>query len=71
MGREGRMIIEDVMMDVRNHNGDMIREITPTCAKTVYDEEQTKFMLNGLRSLREQYENALRLKKKVGEKRSK
>jgi hypothetical protein len=67
----------------------------PTCAKAAYDEEQTKFLLNGLRSLREQYdekyenrskrtndrdevnpttiisENSLRLKKKVGEKRSK
>jgi zinc finger SWIM domain-containing protein 3 len=95
MDREGRMIIDDAMLDVRNRNGDMIREIAPTCAKAAYDEEQTEFMLKGLRSLREQYdekygnqskrtndcgeanstsiifENSHRLKKKVGEKRSK
>jgi zinc finger SWIM domain-containing protein 3 len=56
MDREGRMIIEDAMLDVRNRNGDMIHEIAPTCAKTAYDEEQTEFMLKGLCSLREQYD---------------
>jgi len=95
MDREGRMIIENAMLDVRTRNGDMIREIAPTCAKAAHDKEQTEFMLKGLRSLREQYdekyenrskrtndygeanstsiifENSLRLKKKVGEKRSK
>lgn len=45
------MIIEDAMLDVRNRNGDMIREIAPTCTKVACDEEQTEFMLNGLRSL--------------------
>jgi hypothetical protein len=40
MDRERKMIIEDAMMDFKNRNGDMIHEITPTCAKAVYDEEK-------------------------------
>jgi hypothetical protein len=36
---EGRMIIEDAMLDVKNRNGDLIREITPTCAKAAHNEE--------------------------------
>jgi zinc finger SWIM domain-containing protein 3 len=53
---EGRMIIEDAMLDVRNRNGDLIREIAPTCAKAAHNEEQTQFLRNELRSLREKYE---------------
>jgi hypothetical protein len=38
---EGKRVIEDATLDIRNRNGDLIREIAPTCAKTTYDEEQT------------------------------
>jgi hypothetical protein len=34
---EGRRVIEDVMLDVRNCNGDLIHEIAPTCAKAAYN----------------------------------
>jgi hypothetical protein len=53
---EGRRVIEDAMLDVRNRNGDLIREIAPTCVKTAYDEEQTHFLRNRLHSVREEYE---------------
>jgi hypothetical protein len=53
--KKKKMIIKDVVLDVKKHNGYMIHEITPTCAKTSYDEEQTRF-IKGLCSLREQYD---------------
>jgi hypothetical protein len=36
---EGRRVIEDVMLDVKNRNGDLIRELALTCAKAVRNEE--------------------------------
>jgi hypothetical protein len=54
--REGRTVIEDAMLDVRNRNGDLIREIAPTRAKAAHNEEQTQFLRDGLRLLREKYE---------------
>jgi hypothetical protein len=53
---EGKRVIEDATLDIRNRNGDLIREIAPTCAKAAYDEEQTQFLRNRLRSVREEYE---------------
>ncbi|KAJ4758874.1 Protein FAR1-RELATED SEQUENCE 5 [Rhynchospora pubera] len=54
--REGRVVIEDAMLEVRNRNAQLIREILPTCGKAAHDEEKTQFFLNVLRSARERYE---------------
>jgi hypothetical protein len=36
---EGKRVIEDVMLDVKNRNGDLIRELALTCAMAVRNEE--------------------------------
>jgi hypothetical protein len=53
---EVRRVIEDVMLDVKNHNGDLIHELTPTYAKATHNEEQTQFLPNELSLVREKYE---------------
>jgi hypothetical protein len=53
---EVRRVIEDVMLDVRNRNGDLIHELAPTCAKTAHNEEQTQFLRNEMSLVREKYE---------------
>ncbi|KAJ1700267.1 hypothetical protein LUZ63_000046 [Rhynchospora breviuscula] len=53
---EGRRVIEDPMLDVRNRNADMVRIITPICGKAAHNEEQTHFVRNGLLELRRKYE---------------
>ncbi|KAJ3699710.1 hypothetical protein LUZ61_003415 [Rhynchospora tenuis] len=57
VNREGKVIIEDTMLEVRNRRAQLMRELAPTYDKAAFDEEQTQFLLNVLRSAREQYED--------------
>ncbi|KAJ3706507.1 hypothetical protein LUZ61_010212 [Rhynchospora tenuis] len=52
--REGRVIIEDAMLDVRNRHAQLMRELASTCGVVAHDEGESQFVLNALRSIREQ-----------------
>ncbi|KAJ1696263.1 hypothetical protein LUZ63_004775 [Rhynchospora breviuscula] len=54
--REGRVVIEDAMLEVRNRHAQLMRELAPISDMVTHDEGKTQFVLNGLRSLREQVE---------------
>ncbi|KAJ3708531.1 hypothetical protein LUZ61_012236 [Rhynchospora tenuis] len=51
--RQGRVVIEDAMLDVRNRHAQMMRELASTCDKVCHDEGKSQFVLNALRSIRE------------------
>ncbi|KAJ3708495.1 hypothetical protein LUZ61_012200 [Rhynchospora tenuis] len=57
VNREGKVIIEDGMLEVRNRRAQLMRELATTYDKAAFDEEHTQFLLNVLRSAREQYED--------------
>ncbi|KAJ1700558.1 hypothetical protein LUZ63_000337 [Rhynchospora breviuscula] len=54
--REGRVVIEDAMLDARNRHAQMMRELAPTCDMVCHDEGQSQFVINALRSIREKVE---------------
>ncbi|KAJ3687637.1 hypothetical protein LUZ61_016801 [Rhynchospora tenuis] len=78
---EGRRMIEDPMLDVRNRNADLVRIVTQICGKIGQNEELAQFVRNKLLELRRECEekcenletigvlkenNRLHLKKKNG-----
>ncbi|KAJ4750449.1 Protein FAR1-RELATED SEQUENCE 5 [Rhynchospora pubera] len=82
VGVEGRRVIEDPMLDVRNRKADMVRMITPICDEAANNEEDTHFVRNEFLEFQRKYkeykekkkggdgtlatEHALHLKKKNG-----
>ncbi|KAJ3701127.1 hypothetical protein LUZ61_004832 [Rhynchospora tenuis] len=53
---EGRRVVEDPLLDVRNRNADLVRILTPVCGKAAQNEEQAQFLRNELLSVRRKYE---------------
>ncbi|KAJ1683611.1 hypothetical protein LUZ63_021171 [Rhynchospora breviuscula] len=53
---EGRRVIEDPMLDVRNRRADLLRILTPVCDKAARNEEQTHFVRNRFLEFRREYE---------------
>ncbi|KAJ4776725.1 Protein FAR1-RELATED SEQUENCE 5 [Rhynchospora pubera] len=79
---EGRRVIEDPMLDVRNRKADMVRMVTPICDEAANNEEDTLFVRKEFLEFQRKYkeykekkkdgddnpttEHALHLKKKNG-----
>ncbi|KAJ4765730.1 Protein FAR1-RELATED SEQUENCE 5 [Rhynchospora pubera] len=53
---EGRRVIEDPLLDVRNRNADLVRILTPICGKAAQNEEQSQFLRNELLAVQQKYE---------------
>ncbi|KAJ1692837.1 hypothetical protein LUZ63_009535 [Rhynchospora breviuscula] len=53
---EGRRVIEDPMLDVRNRRADLLRIVAPICDKAAYNEEKTHFVRNRFLEFRREYE---------------
>ncbi|KAJ3684859.1 hypothetical protein LUZ61_014023 [Rhynchospora tenuis] len=56
VGIEGRRVIEDPPLNVRNRNDDLVDIITPICGKAAQNEEQVQFLRNELLAVRGKYE---------------
>ncbi|KAJ1689547.1 hypothetical protein LUZ63_013702 [Rhynchospora breviuscula] len=54
---EGKRVIEDPLLDVRNRSDDLVHILTPICGKAAQNEEQAQFLRNELLAVREKYED--------------